>query len=193
MAETNSAATPAIDVAAITKAASDALMAAIKPQLEQIGGEVTKLSGLVAAQQPAADASKGTPAAAAAGTPSAAAPITLKDVADLLDKRDAQRQQSNQVTTQREAFIGSKLKNFPAAYQAKLGNDPAKWDAEATEIENAFKADAQKFGWKIPNVGGDNPGGTAVTSVRPDMSKLSPTQLIEAGLKQESAQAQTAK
>ncbi len=110
----------------------------------------------------------------------ARAPKTLsaEDVVTLLDERDARRAGSEK----REKFLGEKLKDLPPAYRALLGSDESKWAAEEQQIRSQYQADFKVSGQKVPDVSGKQPGDAAAPSKVVDTSKLSPTQLIEAGL-----------
>lgn len=83
---------------------------------------------------------------------------------------------------QRKAFIAEKLKGVPPAYAMALGEDPAKWDAEAAAITTRAKTELEAAGYKPADIGGKSTGGAAA-STTPDFSKLNGQQLLEEGLK----------
>lgn len=180
----NNAANPAAGSAGLTKDELNAIVAgavaaAIKPLAEaqaQLVQSHKALAETVAAQ-PGGDQAKKTQVTEGAKA------LTLEDVTKVVTDALGKQQKDAQQVAARDQFVSTRLKNFPPAYQARLGNDPAKWEAEAATIADEFKADIGKFGGKLPDVGGDNPGGKSPAAAQPDLEKQSPTNLIAMGLK----------
>jgi hypothetical protein len=84
----------------------------------------------------------------------------------------------------KRAFVAEKLKDLPAAYQAKLGDEPKDWAAQEQAIREEFRKDFAAAGGKAPAVdGGAGTAGAAKPGATIDLSKLSGQQLIEVGLK----------
>lgn len=121
--------------------------------------------GTAAAKDASAAVVKDTKNDASAQTPAFA---TREDVQQLV--RDGvsnafkETLQSEKETAARSEFVGNRLKNFPKAYQNKLGKDPANWEAEAAAIAAEFNADMAKLGIKLPNVGGVGGGGESIVN-----------------------------
>jgi hypothetical protein len=181
MAGEQGAAGAQIDMAAIQKTVNDTLAGAMKPVTDAI-------AQLAGSQKTIADALAAQATAAAPKTKEGEAkPLTAEDVTklvtDVVTRAQQTQQASAQQQQQRDNFIASRLKNFPAAYANQLGNDPAKFEDEAKKIETAFKADAEKNGWKVPAIGGETQQAQSAMAVAPDLSKLSPNELIREGLK----------
>lgn len=158
--------------AAVAKALPAAIAEANKPIVEALA----KLQGAAPQQSQ--------PQAAAAQTQ----PVTLDAIQQLLEKKLSDHQQSAQLKARREAYQTEKLKDLPPVYRNLLGNDPDKWAAEEQEIRKQFRADLSSAGIQVPNVAGtaDTPGDAKLPNTA-DLSKLSPVQLIEAGLKKSTA------
>ncbi len=79
---------------------------------------------------------------------------------------------------QRASFIATKLGSLPGVYSDQLGTDPAMWEAQAAGISQQFNDDLEKY----------------AEPVKPDLSKMTPTQLLTMGLEQSSmAQKPTAR
>jgi hypothetical protein len=106
-------------------------------------------------------------------------PLSADDVVRLLDARDSKLS----ALAARQEFISKKMSKLPAAYQAKLGNDPAKWPVEEQVIREEFRADLKSMGVKVPDLGGE---GTEETVLSPaaavDLSKMTASQKIGIGL-----------
>lgn len=177
----------------------EALIAgAIKPVTEQmgslaeavkpVGALVTQVADLGKNVKTVADTLQALPPAAAAGgagdgkkkTGEADAPkyLTAEDMVKVLDQRDAARASS----AARESFIAEKMKDLPAAYRTQLGADSTKWAAEEQSIRTAFQADFKAAGGKVEDLSGQNKGGAA-PAVKPDLSKMTPSQMVRLGLK----------
>lgn len=183
------------ELASITKNVTDGVMASLKPQFDQVG-ELAKNQKILAdtiKQLPPAQTEEQKTGESGKTKPE---PVTAesigKIVADQIAAAQKSQQASDQSRQQREQFIANRLKNFPPAYQNQLGNDPAKFEEEAKNIEQVFKTDATKFGWKAPSVGGENAGGQSPAAVKPDLSKLSASELIRMGVQQSKPGQQTA-
>jgi hypothetical protein len=160
------------DIEAIKAIINDTLGAAIKPVTDSIATLTATQGDLVKNQTVLADTLKALPPAAPAAdkgatdgkdkAADAGKSLTLEDVAKLLDERDSKRQQTAQQSAAREAFIKDKLAKLPAVYQGQLGNDAAKWNDEATKIQQQYEADFKAGGGKADDVGGANrEGGSA--------------------------------
>lgn len=187
-------ATPGIDTKALGEAIAASLTASLGPALATAIGEANKplVEQLGKLQPPAAAAGNaaantaggntaGGNTAGAGATGGKPAPVTAEDVAKIVAEQLKGFQQTSQQTAQREAYLGSKLKDLPAAYRNQLGPDPAKWAAEEQAIRDQFKADLAAAGVKPADVGGDQPGGQKPGQAV-DLSKLSPVQKVMAGL-----------
>lgn len=178
-------ATPGIDTKALGEAIAASLTASLGPALATAIGEANKplVEQLGKLQPPAAAAGNaaGGNAAGAGATGGKPTPVTAEDVAKIVAEQLKGFQQTSQQTAQREAYLGSKLKDLPAAYRNQLGPDPAKWAAEEQAIRDQFKADLAAAGVKPADVGGDQPGGQKPGQAV-DLSKLSPVQKVMAGL-----------
>jgi hypothetical protein len=169
-------ATPEIDYDKL----AGALGKSLEAKLGEMIGAATKplhetIAKLEAAAQPAVKE-----VAAEAGKAKA---LTLEDLSRLIDSKLGAQQQASQQAQARDAFLASKLKDLPAAYQKQLGSDPSKWAAEEQSIRDQYKADFKSAGGTKAPVGGENPGGAAAAQAV-DVSKLSPRAKIEAGIKQ---------
>ena len=169
MAETNSA---GIDMTAlaglIATSVATAVAEANKPILDQIG----KL------QSPAP-----APAAAAASKDGTPKPITMEDIKALLDGRDKSAAKS----ATRDGYAKDKLGDLPAAYRNQLPDtdDMGALDKAAQTIREGYREDLKAKGFTVADVGGNAPANGVPPAKGPvDMSKMSPTQLIEMGLKQ---------
>jgi hypothetical protein len=180
-------------IASSTKTAIDAAVKPINEALAQTTGNLKVIGDTLAndarektaaaeaakAQAVKDAAAKADPAATAAG----AAPLTLEQVQKQISdgiaaalKTQAAEVQSSQA---RNAFIAEKLKGVPAAYAAKLGNDPAKWAEQEQAIRGELKADLASIGATVKDVSGGNPGG-ATASAGTDAEKI--TQFKAQGL-----------
>jgi hypothetical protein len=109
-------------------------------------------------------------------------PLTQSDVQKAIADALTARQQTDQQTAARAAFVGKKLSDLPAVYQNQLGNDPAKWDAEEQQIRSAFQNDFKAAGGKVADVGG-SPAGGAPPAATVDLTNLTPVEKIALGLK----------
>lgn len=161
---------------------------------EAIGPITTALGSLGENQKVLADTLKALPPAAKAddaGKKDEAAALTpeavTKIVTDaILADRKAQQTTGEQQQA-RQKFADTRLKNLPAAYRDRLGNDPTKWETEAAALAEAFKADMAALKITVPNVGGESSGGQSPQAVQPDLSKLSDQQLMAMGYNQSKA------
>lgn len=172
------AAAPAIDydkiAAAVAAALGTSLAAANKSLLERL----EKLQ----APAPAAEA---TPAADPKGKGAdAAKPLTLEDIAKLIDTKFGQRDEQGKVSAARDKFITEKMKDIPPEF---LRDMPATDDVtKLATAEQAIRGRVQEIfkaaGIKAPGVGGDNPAGKKPGEAV-DLSKLTPEQKIEMALK----------
>ena len=148
-----------IDVAAITKAVTEAVMSGFKVKFDEFSKNQQIISDTLVEQ--------GKQLAASA------------KVTEELDKRveeklkareDAARQTAEQAAA-RKAFIESDksgLKKLPAAYFDKLGTDPAKFEAEAAAILADWQKFAKDNGVVIPDVGGaTREGGETASGTKP--------------------------
>jgi hypothetical protein len=148
----------------IDKAVRDGIAQAIKPLAESQKAMADSLTAQ-AAEKTAAAKKAGAEAEKAAGSEAGGAkPLTAEDVAKLLESRLDARDAAAKGTGARSAYLADKLKDVPASYQVKLGNDPAKWAAEEQAARDELKADLAKMGVKLKDVGGDQPGGVTTSS-----------------------------
>lgn len=159
--------------AAIKTLISETLAAALKPITEQLAPIVQNqkvLADTIAADTAAkADAAKAAEAAkveaAKSGKQPEAKPLTEAEIdARVQAKLDAAfkaQQATAQTSAQRDAFLATKLKDIPKAYQSQIGTDPAKWATEEQAIRDQVKADDAARGVVIKDVSGGNPGGGA--------------------------------
>lgn len=100
-------------------------------------------------------------------------------VADLLKGQ----QQSTEQAMARQKFIGEKLKAVPAAYAEKLGNDPAKWESEATGIAKQYGDDLRLAGFKPTNLAASITGTPPAAQVV-DISKMSGSELLASAVEE---------
>lgn len=143
----------------------------IATQLQQLQGNITKLTELVASQQKTIEQYKSVD------------PEQIKKAAADAAKSVLSDQQTRQAIEQkRRDFAAEKLKGLPAVYGSRLGDDPAKWEAEAQAIAEQAKTELAAAGLKPADVGGRATGGTPPKS-QVDVSKLSGTALITEGIK----------
>jgi hypothetical protein len=170
---------------------------AIKPISEGITPLANEVKDLAANQKViadtmAADAAKAADVAKPKTTDpagAAAAPVTAdavaKMVSDAIATAEKQRQQAQQASADREAYVQAKLKDLPAIYQAKLGNDPAKWPAEEQTIRASAQADFKAMGGSVKDVPG-SAGAGATPSGAASAEKI--TQFKASGLSDGEAQ-----
>jgi len=122
--------------------------------------------------------------------PAAAAPVktggalTEDRLLAILDARDARNAQTQSVADQRREFVATKLKDLPAFAARSLGDDPARWPEEEQALRTEYRASLAAAGVKPASVGGREPGGKPPAKAV-DLSKLSPSEKFELGLKQE--------
>ena len=160
---------PTIDVTAITKSVTDAVLAAVNPTLVELGKNQKVLADTFAAQATQSqDGTKADDKSKLAATPQQAltAEQVTKLVADGIAAAQRTAQQSAEQTAAREAFVKSDtsgLAKLPARFQAGLGNDPTKWGDEAKAITKEWEAELTSRGVKIPDVGGANREGGDAT------------------------------
>jgi hypothetical protein len=110
--------------------------------------------------------------------------ISAADVSKVVGEQIAAQNAARESSDARKAFVGEKLKDVPAVYAAKLGDDPAKWPADEQAIRTQYQADLAKAGVKAPNVdGAAGTAGAAKAGAAVDTSKISGQSLIEVGLK----------
>jgi hypothetical protein len=178
MAETNPA------PAAGTQLPAD--LAAQLAALTGIVGSLAESQKTIVSAVEKLTATPGTPpatgAAGAAGKPNA---ITLEDLTRVLDQRDQQRSAAAAKTAARQGFIESKMNDLPSAYRQLLPDtdDAGQLAAAEQRIRTQYQADFKTAGGKVPDVGGGTPGGAPPAAGVVDVSKMSPTQLVEMGLK----------
>jgi hypothetical protein len=133
-------------------------------------------------EQPGATTTAGGDNAAAAADQST--PATLADINRMLDEREQKQQMGAQQKQVRREFMDTRLKNFPEVYRQLLGTDPAKWESEAKTIQARFQEDFKGLGLKVPDVGGETPGGQSpAAAVRPPQLPNG-TDAIDQGLRQ---------
>lgn len=181
MAKNNSAASASdveVDVEAIVARAMESALAKMADaNTKLVEGLVTKF---IPAASPAATEKKDE------GKPLTREEL-LGDVKKLIAESLGQHQQTTQTQQLRERYLGEKLKDLPAAYRNQLGSDPAKWTAEEQAIRDAYKADFKIAGGTVADVGGSAGAGNSSAAKKPgegvDMSKMTPTQLMELGMK----------
>ena len=149
----------------------EALKAIIaKAVAEAVGPLAATLAEVQKAQQAAQDA--------------AGKAIKAEDVSKVVQEQIAAQNASNAAGEAKRAFVAEKLKDLPAAYQAKLGDEPKDWAAQEQAIREEFRKDFAAAGGKAPAVdGGAGTAGAAKPGATIDLSKLSGQQLIEVGLK----------
>jgi hypothetical protein len=178
MAEANATTPPAggIDYeklgAAVAAGLAPALQSANKPLLDAL-----------ARLQPAAPAEQG--AAAKGGKGEAAdKPLSMDDVRKAITDALSSTQQQQAKTQARASYAAEKLKDLPKVYQDQLPDtDDANALAQAEQrIRAAYQADFKLAGGKTADVGGQAAGGKPPTNAV-DLSKVSPVQAIEMGLK----------
>jgi hypothetical protein len=179
MADPNSAANSGepIDVAAITKTVTDAVLASIKPTLDattQSQAELAKNHRILAdtlEKLPPAKADKETGEPGDKGKPAPdASPLTPEAITKMITEAiaaDRQQQQTTQAAkSERDSFVGSEasgLARLPAAYQNQLGPDRARWADEAKAIVHQWEADFKAAGGTVANLGGANREGGDAT------------------------------
>lgn len=164
-------AAPQIDVAAIVKTTTEQVLAALKPQLEPLAGQITELAKnqKIFGDTYAADLNKVAEAAKAnAGKPG----LTMEDVGKLVTEQVGKlftsQQKDQQAVANRKAFIANEangLAKLPDVYHGLLGADESKWGEESKSIAAKYQADFKASGGKIPNQG--NPaaeGGTTANN-----------------------------
>jgi hypothetical protein len=177
MAESNTATPPAanggIDLKALNEAIASALAAALPAAIAEANKPIHEAIGKLA------------PAAPAAAKADADKPLTAESISKLVrDAMAGERQTADQAAARRD-FAAQQLKDLPPVYHGQLGNDPTKWKQEADAARAAYRTDLESRGFKVPDVGGNPPAnGTTPAKAPVDMSKMSPTALIEMGLKQ---------
>lgn len=148
----------------LAQAIQGAIAAATKPLAEQVAA----LQGELKTVQ---EASK------AAGV----APKT-EDVVRAVNEQLAAQQAAVASSAARSAAITEKGKGILPKYLEKIGNDPAKFDAEIAEARAACQADLAAAGIKAAAVSSDAPGGSAKPADLGDTSKLSGAELIAMGV-----------
>lgn len=173
--------TPATPAAFDPKAMQDAIAAGITAALKPVTDE---LAALKTAQATAA------PATTTAKKEDAGKSLTREEMLQLLDERDTKRSQASNLAQQRQQFAADKLKGLPPSYAKLLGDDPAKWAAEEQSLRAEYRGVLEASGVKVPDVGGDKPGGVAPANTV-DIKKLSGVQAIAQGLKDASTQGPT--
>lgn len=136
-----------------------------------------KIAGLEAGTKKPDDA----PAAPAAKPGSA---LTEDRLLAILDAREAKRSASQSVADQKREFVATKLKDLPAFAAKSLGDDPANWPAEEQALRSDYRASLAAAGVKPANVGGKEPGGKPPAKAV-DLTKMSPSEKFELGLKQD--------
>lgn len=174
MGDQNPAGTPAqIDLAAITKSVTEGVLAAIKPQLEKVGqiDELVKNQKTIAdtlAQLPPAKPAEKKEAVAGDAPKALDEAAVAKIVADALAADRKNQQTTAEQKAARDAFVADPangLAKLPDAYKAQLGNDPAKWPAEAAALKGGWEKFVKDNNIPIPDVGGANrEGGTTPAS-----------------------------
>lgn len=166
--EAPAAPAPAITPDAIAKLISDQVAAAVKPLHDQLAGLK--------------------PAAAVSGKSDAASQaLTAEAVAKIVGDKFAEAQASQASIAARSALANDKLKDLPQTYRDLLPNtgDQAQLAAAEQTIRARYRAEIGDKAAVGFNVGGSAGGQAAKGQV--DVSKLSPAQKIEYGLKQQAA------
>lgn len=167
-----------IDSKALGEAIAAATSAAVAEAMKPIGEALAKL------QPPAQPATTAT-----TSTTDKPKPLTLDDLTRVLNDRDKQSRESADLASRRQTYVADKLKDLPPFAAAQLGNDPAKWPAEEQAARTQYREFMKSQGVTLPDVSGNPPaskaaGGTTTPAGAPvDLSKMSPVQLIEMGLK----------
>jgi hypothetical protein len=153
-----------------------AIEAVFKPLVAQVG-DLAKNQKVIADTIAATPAAPATPAASKDDKPKA---LTADEVDALLTRKLAEAQAKGAKSADRQAFIDTKMKDVPAAYRGKLGDDPAQWAAQEQAIRGEWAADLKAVGFTPPNVGGGagGAGGTTPAAKAVDETKLSGAQLL---------------
>lgn len=163
-------------------------------QLATLTGVVTALAesqkGVVETIAKLAPAAQPQPAAQPAAAAADNKPLTRAELVSLLNERETQSRQASQLADQRQRYVAEKLKDLPPGYDRLLGNDPSKWAAEEQAARGQYRDFLKAQGITVPDVNGNPPasaapGGTTTPAAASqiDLSKASPVQAIEMGLR----------
>jgi len=179
-ATNNNGSPPATNGGITLEQIQQTIAAAVKPLAEAQAKLTADLDVVARTMAEEAKPAAGAAAGGAGGKKEEApAGLTLEQVKGLLDERDKKASDS----AGRTAFIARTLGKLPTAYQGQLGQDPAKWDAEAKSIQSQFETDAKAMGVKLENLGtpaGD--GGKTPAAEKPDLSKIPAFELLHMGV-----------
>ncbi len=171
--ETSQQATPPANNGGLTKEdvskmISDAI-APLSQSTSKITESITALTELI--KKP------GTEERPKAETP---AGLTEEQVKKLIADATTTAQQDMSQKAARDAYIGEKLKDLPAAYRNQLGTDKSKWAAEEQALRDQFKADLEAAGVKKADLGNAaKEGGNASGSQVVDRTKIDPIDLMQ--------------
>lgn len=114
----------------------------------------------------------------------AAHAITAADIDTAVHAAVTAQKTAQAAAEARKRFLAEKLKDVPAVYHGKLGDDPDKWAAEEQAIRAELKADLAAMGVTAPDLDGGAAAAEAATpAATVDTSKLTGQQLMEIGLK----------
>lgn len=154
----------------------------LKPLIDAQAAITESVGKLLTKQAATAAEAGGTQSTADTAKPDTLTADSVKQLIGDAFKTYAQTQQSY---SQRQAFVAQNLGKLPQAYQAQLGQDPARWADESKAIHAQYEADFKGAGGKTTDLGGANrDGGTTAANGGVDLSKLTPMQKISIGVKQ---------
>lgn len=106
----------------------------------------------------------------------------------------AQQQRALGAASVRDRFLSEKMKDLPELYRQRM---PATDDlhalaAEEQRVREMYQRDFKAAGGKVPDVGGDNPGGSPPVAAIGG-NAASPVENIAAGLKEKGRRAEAAR
>lgn len=187
MAENTQTTPPAIDVAAITKSVTEAVVAQLAPQLKSLSDTQKALGDnqKVLADTIAADAAKAKPPATEGPKP-----LTEERLTEILNGRDQQRAVSQAKSQKRADFIAKNLAKIPAAYHSMVpdSDDEAALTASLGAIRQKVESDLALMGVKAPPVGGSGTeGGKTNGEQTRDFSKVDGFTLLSEAVETETA------
>jgi len=166
----------------MTKVAADAATKAVSDAQKDWSARVEALeaSAQAKAAEAVTDDAKGDAAKDTAVTMDQVAEAVQKALTDQATKSEADATVKAAVGT----YAADKMKDLPQTYQAML---PATGDGEKLktaeqEIRAKFQTDMKAVGVTLPDVGESTDAAAGAAAAAPDVSKMSATQKIAAGL-----------